>query len=535
MAPLSCDRLSLVVVVVVILLASETINSIESEVDCDRLCRRFVARRNDYFACLFGCEGGRDESVDADVRDEALSAERFEIFPFPPPRSDIEEGRNASLLAEINHYCFGGRRDFCSATDAPFRILVAGGGTGVDTVRLAAELTSMRAFDWEIVHLDRSRSALVAAEMRINASGLSGRVRFVRESLLAVSQKVFGSFDYIHVTGVLHHVTNPKAGMRALSSILRPDGCIHGMVYGVYGRTGIYNVQRALRTLAPATFPWKRRLSVARALLGALPVSNWLRMDDVRWSVLTRNESAHDIYGNDVLLADLLLPAVDRPFTVRGVASMLAQSEMELVGFHQPAVYDPTLHLQRLVESAEGTTERGMLEDIERMSYLDRCALAEQIGGNLQQHWFYARKRGSNGSVASMSDLSLIPILVGRGAADRRGGALAQKIRGSGMRLTWRYQSMTYDFECSPAMLRILEEIDGRRSIGAIFSGLLQLPSSSSSHTIAELAEGWAMLFVRLNGIHHLFLSSTPAMREGTGQLARCEEKPGMRAADVCN
>ena len=38
-------------------------------------------------------------------------------------------------------------------------------------------------------------------------------------------------FDQILCTGVLHHMADPDAGLRALRSVLKPDGAMFLMVY----------------------------------------------------------------------------------------------------------------------------------------------------------------------------------------------------------------------------------------------------------------------------------------------------------------
>ena len=55
------------------------------------------------------------------------------------------------------------------------------------------------------------------------------------------------SFDQIICTGVLHHLADPDAGLRALRSVLESDGAMHLMVYAPYGRTGIYMLQEFCR------------------------------------------------------------------------------------------------------------------------------------------------------------------------------------------------------------------------------------------------------------------------------------------------
>ena len=50
-------------------------------------------------------------------------------------------------------------------------------------------------------------------------------------------------------TGVLHHLADPGAGLRALREVLAPAGAMHLMVYAPYGRAGIYMLQDYCRRL----------------------------------------------------------------------------------------------------------------------------------------------------------------------------------------------------------------------------------------------------------------------------------------------
>ncbi len=73
-----------------------------------------------------------------------------------------------------------------------------------------------------------------------------------------------GKFDYIDCCGVLHHLPDPAAGLAILRGALNDDGGIGLMVYGAFGRTGVYHLQEALRLLG-ATAMRRRRSSISRA------------------------------------------------------------------------------------------------------------------------------------------------------------------------------------------------------------------------------------------------------------------------------
>ena len=50
-------------------------------------------------------------------------------------------------------------------------------------------------------------------------------------------------FDFILSTGVVHHLKSPALGLASLSQALAPHGGMFIMVYGKYGRTGVYPLQ----------------------------------------------------------------------------------------------------------------------------------------------------------------------------------------------------------------------------------------------------------------------------------------------------
>ena len=55
------------------------------------------------------------------------------------------------------------------------------------------------------------------------------------EEVPSLNQK----FDLVMSTGVLHHMDNPKAGMKALADVMRPDAVAAIMLYARYGRAGV--------------------------------------------------------------------------------------------------------------------------------------------------------------------------------------------------------------------------------------------------------------------------------------------------------
>src|SRR5580698_232622 len=184
-----------------------------------------------------------------DATDARLAAQ-YETFPYPRREPRDEAKRlivgSPGHLREVDYWVFGARRP----ASCPLNALVAGGGTGDATIMLAQQMTSLGR-SGKVTWLDRSTAALAIAQGRADARGLTN-IAWEQRSLLDLSGSGLGPFDYIDCCGVLHHLPDPAAGLRALLSVLAPGGGMGLMVYAPHGRTGVYMLQDALRLLAPA-------------------------------------------------------------------------------------------------------------------------------------------------------------------------------------------------------------------------------------------------------------------------------------------
>src|ERR1043165_8755782 len=259
---------------------------------------------------------------------------QYEALPYPP-RDPRDEGIRLitgprSHILEINHYLFSGRLNFMR----PFRALVAGGGTGDACIMLAQQLVDRRC-PGEVVYLDISTASRHICEGRAKARGLRN-IQFMTGSLLDLPTMPIGQFDYIDCTGVLHHLPDPAAGMRALASVLHPDGGMGVMLYGEYGRSGVYPLQEILRTLAPPSMALEDRIAMTKRLIRFLPTTNLFR----------RNPYLNDhVTGGDAGLYDLLLHSCDRAFTVPDIGTMAQESGLRVVAFLEPVRYEPATYM----------------------------------------------------------------------------------------------------------------------------------------------------------------------------------------------
>ncbi|MCA0248568.1 MAG: class I SAM-dependent methyltransferase [Proteobacteria bacterium] len=400
---------------------------------------------------------------------------QYEALPYPArdPRDEairLVTGTPSHIL-EINHYLFSGRLNFIR----PFRALVAGGGTGDACIMLAQQLVDRRC-PGEVVYLDLSTASRQVCEARAKARGLRN-IQFLTGSLLDLPSMKIGQFDYIDCTGVLHHLPDPTAGMQALASVLHPEGGIGVMLYGEYGRSGVYPLQQMLQTLAPLSMALEDRLAMAKRLIRFLPTTNLFR----------RNPYLNDhVTGGDAGLYDLLLHSCDRAFTVPQISAMTAASGLRVVAFLEPVRYEPATYMSDPVIARQTSS----------LPLIERAAFAERLAGNLRTHIFYAT-RADFDTVARPEDTSAIPVLREMDAQKLAAGLQP------GTPLIANLDGFPWRAQLPSLAPRIVSQIDGRRTVAEIYTSLGAqggLPQWEDFYTQFE------DLYVKLNGVNHLLL-----------------------------
>jgi SAM-dependent methyltransferase len=401
---------------------------------------------------------------------------QYEAFPYPARDPKDEKKRlvtgSPSHPLEIDHYLFAGRRDWSQ----PFRVLVAGGGTGDATVMLAQGLAD-RSCPAEIVYLDLSAAARRVAVARVAARGLAN-VRFETGSLLEAPR--LGRFDYIDCCGVLHHLADPGEGLAALVEALEPEGGIGLMLYGELGRTGVYPMQALLRTLA-GDMPDRDRLALARRVLATLPETNWLK----------RNPLLSDHFSSDAGLYDLLLHSRDRAYRVPELYALLERAGLRLVSFIETLRYAPETYV----------ADPALRRCFAALDEPARHQVAEELCGSLKNHVFYAVRRGRGDTVARIEGEETIPVL-----RDVDGAALAARMR-PGERLIADLGGFRAAFALPALAPAILARIDGRRSLGEIRRSLEAPPEP------AAFLRDFAEIYRVMGGLNRLLLRSPAGSR----------------------
>lgn len=419
---------------------------------------------------------------------------QYEDFPFPH-RDPRDEARRLVIaeqdtLAKVNHYCFGGRQRF----DGGFRVLVAGGGTGDHTVFLAEQL---RDLDAEVAYLDISRTSLEMARARARARGLEN-VAWHHGSILDLPALDLGAFDLISCTGVLHHLPDPDGGLAALRASLAPEGAMSLMLYGRFGRLGIYAGQELMRLVNEGVEDRGERVANARAVLRGLPPTHWLLRGADREAVIG------SFLANDANLYDTLLHEQDRAYSVREIYDMLGRAGLELTEFtffgsDVPAfryLYDPMVWI---ADEALGAR-------VARLPRPVRQAIAEALGCVITCHAFYAAPSAA-GRVASPDDPDMVPEFLYLDPAD-----LLQRMRGAaGAELALSHRQTTLRFTPGPWSAELTAGIDGRRTLGEIFGRVRERAGEDVPDAV--LMRDFLAVYEPLNGLDALLLRhrSVPA------------------------
>jgi len=319
--------------------------------------------------------------------------DQYENLPYPArdPKDETKrlvEGAPSALI-DIIHSVFAGKRGLAD----PLRVLVAGGGTGDGTIMLAQHMADA-GNPGTLDYVDVSMASRAICEERAAVRGLTN-IRFHTASLLDIPAMALGPFDYIDCCGVLHHLDDPLAGLRALKSVLVLGGGMGLMVYAPYGRGGVYPLQDALQMLTGPDVDSGESLKIAKNLLTSLPRTNAFK----------RNPFLGDhTEGGDAGLYDLLLHSRDRAYTIAEFEALLANAGLAISTMAESIRYRPETY----------TDDPVVLERLSLLSPGKARATAEIMAGNIRKHVVYAVEQArAETACALVTDMTCVPTLVG--------------------------------------------------------------------------------------------------------------------------
>ncbi len=305
--------------------------------------------------------------------------------PYPPPLADLDKARELwqdENIHRAEYHLLWPDKEY----RADFNVLIAGCGTW-QAAKFALTHPAAR-----VVGIDISPTSLEHTEALKKKYEMTNLE--TRELSLENVGQLEQEFDLIVSTGVIHHLADPDAGLRALRSILRPDGAMYLMLYASYGRTGVTMLQEYCRRLGVGTS--QEEINQLAVSLQYLPQHHPL-MATMRGS---RDEMTADF------LVDALLNPRDRTYSVTQVYDFLERNDLKLGRWYWQAAYLPQCGLM-------ATTPHAPM--ISALPEREQYAQMELWRGLMTNHDFIAyrndsEKQGTEVSFDDDSFLRYVPI-----------------------------------------------------------------------------------------------------------------------------
>jgi len=250
---------------------------------------------------------------------------QYERFPYPDYDPDWDRPQllvsgHLSLMSEV---IWAGNKSIYG-----MKVLDAGCGTGSPLVAMAMAYPNA-----EITAVDFSETSLAKAR----ALATEHKVKNIRFHNLAIEQlpDLGKTFDFVSASGVLHHLPEPAVGLKAIGEVLNPQGAVSIMLYGKYGRTGVYMLQEALASAAEAqgdgALYSPEFIDFAHRLAQQVPP----------WHPFSPRSRGREMQeGKHAGVVDLLLHANDIPFDVPSIYRLCEEAGMKFYRWLFPLIYN---------------------------------------------------------------------------------------------------------------------------------------------------------------------------------------------------
>ncbi len=280
----------------------------------------------------------------------------YERYPYPPrPPGVVADLHPALMLSYIERKGEGG-----DDKSGSLHVLDAGCGTGQ-----AALGTALANPNAQVVAVDFNRVALQHVEEEAGNLGLRNlKVLEVDLTTLEGLPVPKGGYDFIFCSGVLHHLPDPQQALELLAGILSPSGVLRLMVYGSYGRQGIYRFVEALKQLFPGNASWEERLLGARRLMSALGDEAAVKLYPWR--------DAADIPDEEFV--DRYLHPREASYTVSSFFELIERAGLRFVRWYEPREWswEWVLNDTELCEDLRATPELERYKAIELLVHRPR-------------------------------------------------------------------------------------------------------------------------------------------------------------------
>ncbi|MDE1151026.1 MAG: class I SAM-dependent methyltransferase [Micavibrio sp.] len=299
------------------------------------------------------------QPIAPELAPNAHVARQYEAWVYPAPIMDLaapeHKNRRDGGDFERNFYTYWPDREKREDLD----VLVAGCGSNA-AARYAYNHPQAR-----VTGLDLSAASLAHEAYLKDKHNLANLT--LQQGRLEDVAKLGKTFDFIDCSGVLHHLPDPVSGLRALGEVLKPDGTIAIMVYGQYGRTGVYMLQEMFRLMELGQTP--QDVEMVKHTLASLPASHAVQ-DYARRTRDTKYDAG---------LVDNFLHRQDRAYTTTQCVQFAEDAGLKFMSWWDNVLYYPEGQLK---------LASPLYKKISTLPEKDIWAYMELYNGTLGQHAF---------------------------------------------------------------------------------------------------------------------------------------------------
>lgn len=203
-----------------------------------------------------------------------------------------------------------------SFLDGPIKILIAGCGTGQQPIQIAMCYNNA-----EVLAVDISKSSLAYAIRMAKKYGVKN-IRFMQGDILQLSE-LNKKFHIIMCTGVLHHMNDPLAGWKVLTTLLEKNGLMKVALYSELARRYIVVARETIKN--ENITPTNKNIRHFRRKI----------MTHEMGDFLYQNTYSRDFYTTS-RCRDLLFHFMEHRFTLSQISKALFELNLEFIGFNFP-------------------------------------------------------------------------------------------------------------------------------------------------------------------------------------------------------
>lgn len=271
-------------------------------------------------------------------------------------------------------------------------------------------------------------------------------------------------FDLAISTGVLHHMADPLAGMKALAGCLRRDGALGVMVYAKYGRIGVELLESVFRDLELRQDD--ASVQIVKDTISVLPSDH-----PARYYIT----AAWDLQS-DAALVDTFLHGRARSYTVDECIDLVASAGLVFQGWLLKTPYYPHDLLAPgvgIYRAVNALSDRKLWSLMERLQTANACHLFIACRPDRPKEYYTI-------DFSTADSLDYVPLL------RTRCGVAGTEIFRPDARLG-----------LNPAQLPFVQYVDGDRTIREIAACVAQQNGSSGAGA-ADLEDFGRKLFQSL-------------------------------------